>query len=223
MPEKETAIDVLAASITRLHQSPFKPSLSQASDDFFEFLAPEMPFANKMAFSNMWLFKRVVFNQLGKSNAGNALMRTTISPTIFNSGIKDNVIPTTAKAVVNFRILPGTTSKDVIEHVTKAINDQRVEIRRTEFAFEPTPVTSTQHPSFQLLMSSIRQTFPNTIVAPYLCIGATDARSFTHISEATLRFVPFTDLEGYHGIDERISITQFNDAMNFYHHFLGNL
>lgn len=111
MPEKETAIDVLAASVTRLHQSPFKLSLSRASEEFFTFLAPEMPFASKMAFSNMWLFRKAVYNRLGKSKEGNALMRTTISPTIFNSGVKDNVIPTTAKAVINFRILPGLTSK----------------------------------------------------------------------------------------------------------------
>lgn len=176
-----------------------------------------------MAFSNMWLFRNVVFNQLGKSKEGNALMRTTVSPTIFNSGVKDNVIPTSAKAVVNFRILPGKTSEDVIEHVTKAIDDKRVQIKKTEFASEPTPATSSQNHSFQLLMTAIRQSFPNTIVAPYLCIGATDSRNFKNISKATLRFVPFTDLEGYHGIDERISVTQFRDAINFYHHFIEKL
>ncbi len=223
MPEKETAIDVLAAAITRLHQSPFEPSLSLASEDFFRFLAPEMPFTNKMAFSNLWLFSNFVFKQLGNSNAGNAMMRTTISATQFNSGVKDNVIPTNARTVVNFRILPGMTSKDVLEHVIKVINDKRVQHKISGFAVEPTPVTSPNHSSFQLLTTAIRQTFPNTIVAPYLCLGATDSRNFLHISEATLRFAPFTDTEGYHGINERVSVKQYYDAINFYYHFISEL
>ena len=44
------------------------------------------------------------------SGSGNALVRTTTAPTIINAGIKDNIIPAKAEAVVNFRILPGETS-----------------------------------------------------------------------------------------------------------------
>lgn len=223
MPAKETAIDVLAAAITRVHQSPFEPSLSKASEDFFRFLAPEMPFTDKMAFSNLWLFKPLIFKQLGNSNEGNAMMRTTISVTKFNSGVKDNVIPTNATTVINFRILPGMTSKDVTAHVIKVINDKRVQHKISGFAVEPTPVTSPNHSSFQLLTTAIRQTFPNTIVAPYLDFGATDSRNFLHISEATLQFIPFTNIEGYHGIDERVSIKQYHDAINFYYHFILKL
>ena len=223
MPAKETAIDVLAAAITRIHQSPFEPSLSMASGDFFRFLAPEMPFIEKMTFANLWLFRPLVFKQLGNDNGGNAMMRTTISVTQFNSGLKDNVIPTNATAVVNFRILPGMTSKDVTAHVIRVINDKRVQHKISGFAVEPTPVTSTNHSSFQLLTTAIRQTFPNTVVVPYLGLGATDSRNFLHISEATLRFSPFTNTEGYHGINERVSIKQYYDAINFYYHFISKL
>jgi carboxypeptidase PM20D1 len=182
-----------------------------------------MPFANKMAFSNLWLFKNIVLNQLGRSNAGDAMIRTTISPTLFSSGIKDNVIPTNAKAVVNFRILPGMGIQDVKEHVIKVVNDKRVQLNIKGFVFEPTPVISSNHPSFQLLATTIRETFPNTIVAPYLCLGATDSRNFINISEATLRFAPFTDTEGYHGVNERVSIKQYYGAINFYHRFMSKL
>jgi carboxypeptidase PM20D1 len=115
------------------------------------------------------------------------------------------------------------TSKDVLEHVIKVINDKRVQHKISGYAVEPTPVTSPNHSSFQLLTTAIRQTFPNTIVAPYLCLGATDSRNFLHISEATLRFAPFTDTEGYHGINERVSVKQYYDAINFYYHFISEL
>ncbi len=74
-----------------------------------------------------------------------------------------------------------------------------------------------------MIKTAIRESFPNTIAAPYLCIAATDSKHFKNISRAILRFVPFTDLEGYHGIDERISVKQFIDAINFYHHFIEKL
>jgi carboxypeptidase PM20D1 len=182
-----------------------------------------MPFTNKMAFSNLWLFRPIVFKQLGASNAGNAMMRTTQSHTLFNSGVKDNVIPSNAVSVMNFRTLPGVTSKEVMDRVSNIINDQRVLIRIAGVAVEATPVTSAEHASFQLVAQSIREVFQDAIVTPYLCLGATDSRNFVKISEATLRFAPFTDTEGYHGVNERVSIEQYKKAIRFYFNLIGKL
>ena len=57
---------------------------------------------------------------------GNALIRTTTAPTIIQGGIKDNVIPTKAEAVFNFRILPGETTDNVMDHIQKFVRDQRI-------------------------------------------------------------------------------------------------
>ena len=66
-----------------------------------------MPFKERMFFANTWLFDGILKKKLSEANMLNATIRTTIAPTIFNAGMKDNVLPAKAEAVVNFRILPG--------------------------------------------------------------------------------------------------------------------
>lgn len=109
MPQPETAIDVLTEAIHNLRANTFKPEFTAPVEGFFRYLGPEMPFGSKLAIANRWLFKNLLFRIYHKSPGGNALIRTTIAPTIIQAGLKDNVIPNYAHATVNFRILPGTS------------------------------------------------------------------------------------------------------------------
>ncbi len=67
------------------------------------------------------------------------------------------------------------------------------------------------------LNAAIRQTWPDAIVAPYLTIGATDARHYVGLSEHIYGFSPTRmtgeDLDGIHGDDERISIDNLEHAV----------
>ena len=76
-----------------------------------------MPFGQRVVFANLWLFAPLVEREMAKIPQTNAGIRTTTAPTIFAAGVKDNVLPATARAVVNFRILPGDTVDTVVEHV----------------------------------------------------------------------------------------------------------
>src|SRR6185503_2152790 len=87
-------------------------------------------FLNRMAASNLWLTKSFVKGKLAEQPEGDAMMHTTIVPTIIQSGIKDNVIPTEAKAMINSRILTGETSQTVEDFIRKAIDDDRVIIKK---------------------------------------------------------------------------------------------
>lgn len=93
-PAKETAIDVLANAISKLKANPLEATLSAPMQGFMDQLGPEMGFVNKMAFANRNIFKGMIISTYeNASGAGNALVRTTTSPTIFEGGIKENVIP----------------------------------------------------------------------------------------------------------------------------------
>ena len=86
----------------------------------FDRLGPEMPFWSRLPLANRWLFGGLIVGQLEKSPTTNAILRTTTAATIFEGGVKDNVLPAHARAVVNFRIKPGDTVEDVLAHVTKS-------------------------------------------------------------------------------------------------------
>jgi carboxypeptidase PM20D1 len=63
-------------------------------------------------------------------------------------------------------------------------------------------------------------------VAPYLVLGATDARHYRDLSENVYRFLPITltseDLARMHGTDERISVSDYEKAIRFYRQLILN-
>ncbi|WKK65245.1 M20 family peptidase [Lutimonas zeaxanthinifaciens] len=226
MPGKETAIDVMSTAISKLKTNPFPAGISKPIEGFVEYLGPEMPFFNKMAFANANLFEPLILKSYEASSSGNALIRTTTAPTIFNSGVKDNIIPLSAKATVNFRIISGSSIEEVISHVKKTIEDERVSVKESGFNTEPSKVSSTEAFGFQTLHKSIAEIYPETIVSPYLVVGATDARHFNDISENIYRFLPIkitkSNIKAFHGLNERVAVEEFENAVRFYVQLIKN-
>jgi len=219
-----SAIGMLSAALTRLDNNPMPGGIQGAAAELFATVAPELPFGQRLAMSNLWLLKPVVENMLGKGASTNAMMRTTTALTIVNAGNKENVLPGKAEAVVNFRILPGDTSESVIAHVKRAIADPRIEVQPVSAAAEASSVSSSTADAYRLIERTVREVFPDSLVAPGLVLAGTDSRHFESIAEQTYRFMPIRfkseDLTRVHGTDERISIDQLADMVRFYHRLL---
>jgi carboxypeptidase PM20D1 len=133
------------------------------------------------------------------------------------------VVPTVAKAVVNLRLLPGDLSAEVIEEVKRKINDERVKVTNTNsFYSEATAVTSAQSTGYKKIDEAIKKSFPQTISAPFLMIGATDSRYFGELSPNIIKFSPMIDPIGFHGIDERVSLESYKTALWFYEQLIRN-
>ena len=220
-PAKETAIDILASALLKIRENPFEASISESTQGFLDYIGPEMPFLQKIIFANQWLFEALIIGIYEKSPTGNAVMRTTAVPTIIDAGIKDNVVPTIAKATVNFRLLPGDEIKEVTEQVKQKINDERVKISNANsFLAEASAVTPTHSFAFKKVNETIRKTSANTLVAPLLLIGGTDSRHFGEVSTGIIKFSPMVDPIGFHGIDERVSLESYRTAIWFYEQLL---
>jgi carboxypeptidase PM20D1 len=226
MPPKETSIELLARAVVKLREEQPDKHFSAPIEDFFASVGPEMPFFQKLVIGNRWLFTGVLLNMYSKTNSGNALVRTTTAPTIFSSGVKDNVLPTTAKAMLNFRILPGESTQSVLQHIKDVVADERITIKPMPFMSEPSPVSPVNVPAYNAIETTIRQTFPSALVAPNLVIGATDSRYYTAVSDNVYRFLPLVtdseDLKRLHGIDERISVEAWKDCIRFYYQLMKN-
>lgn len=226
-PPKNTAVGVLSKAITRLEDNPFPGGIKGITAQMFDKLTPEMNFSQKFFLANLWISRPLVERQLSNAPSSNAALRTTPAPTMFNAGVKDNVLPNKATAIVNFRILPGETVESVIDYVTKTVADERVKIAPYgENRWNPSPVSDVNAAQFQLVEKTVRQTFPETIVAPYLVLAATDSRYFTEISPNIYRFSPMKltaeDLPRVHGINERISVETYSNGIGFYYNLIKN-
>jgi carboxypeptidase PM20D1 len=217
MPEKETAMDILNKALVTLHDNPFPPKIEKPTAGMLEFLAPEMPFPQNMAFANPWLFKKLIFAKYEKSGAGNAVIRTTSVNTIYHAGIKDNVIPTLATAIINYRLLPSDASADIKKRVIELIGDERVVVSQygTNLS-EGSPAADPLGHGFQKVDEIIRKSYDSIVTSPLLLIAATDSRFFTEVSDHIIKFSPMTDPIGFHGIDERVSLESFRKTMWFF-------
>ena len=150
------------------------------------------------------------------------MIRTTQAATLFEAGVKENILPTKARAVVNFRILTADTLTDVENHARKVINDPRVKIAPLQISMEPSAISN----SFKLLHRTVRQIIPEAIVAPWLLVAATDSRHYAKLTRSIYRFVPFTlrpdDIQRFHGIDERISVKDYERCVRFFVQLIRN-
>lgn len=228
MPPRSTAVGILARAITRIEANPMPARIDGATRSFFEALAPQTPFAYRIVLSNLWLFGPVLQRFAGDIAPLNAMVRTTTAATIFEGGIKENVLPSSARAVVNFRILPGDTSEGVAEHVRRAVDDDRVTLRVgvRSVPREPSAVSPVDGDAFALLARTIREIFPGVPVLPYLVVGGTDARHYGIISDHVYRFGPYEygaeDIARVHGKDERLSTQNVGTGVRFFVQLLRN-
>jgi carboxypeptidase PM20D1 len=212
MPPRETAVGILAIAIDRLQKSPFAPRLTPTLRDNLETLAPEMPFFPRLLLSNLWLTSPLVVRGLAGRQETNPMVRTTTAPTILEAGVKENVLPSTARAVVNFRILPGESISGVMGHVVTIVDDERVTVTKLERTLsEPAPPSSTDGAGYRVLVSTLRELFPDAVPVPGVVNGATDSRHFQSLASDVYRFVPRmlvkSDLKRIHGTDERVGVT----------------
>ena len=225
-PPPHTAVGIVSAAVHRVEDNQMPVQLHGATLRLFEAVGPEMPFANRLALANLWLFGALVERQLVSTPATNATVRTTTAATMIEGGVKENVLPTNARAVINFRILPGDSIDSVVEHVRRVVNDAQVETRTLPGAREPTTDSPVDAPGFIVLARTIREVFPGALVAPYLTIGGTDARSYEPLTKNIYRFTPTiaepSDLVRIHGTNERMSVDNFEHAVQFFVQLLKN-
>jgi carboxypeptidase PM20D1 len=77
-----------------------------------------------------------------------------------------------------------------------------------------------------MLQRTIRQVYPEVVVAPGLMIGASDARLYADVSRDVYRFVPLAvaseDLARVHGTNERMPVEDYARIVRFYRQLVEN-
>lgn len=224
-PKGTSAIAMMSAALKRIDDDQLPGGIRGVAREMFETIAPEMSGFSRVALSNLWLFGPIVQKQLEQGASTSAMLRTTTALTVVNAGNKDNVLPGLAEATVNFRLLPGDTRDGIVAHVRERVGSERFELIALPGGSEPSPISPTAAPAYQRISRTVREVFPNTIVAPGLMIGATDSRHFQAISDHIYRFSPVRakpeDLPRFHGTNERIATANLAELIRFYHRMLS--
>jgi carboxypeptidase PM20D1 len=109
----------------------------------------------------------------------------------------------------------------VIEHIRTAVNDPRIDVRRYrgEAGAGPSAVSQTDTDDYAAIGRAIRAVYPDVLVAPYLTVGATDARQYDSVAPNRYRFVPIDQAgatELLHGPNEHLEIAAYEKTIRAY-------
>lgn len=227
-PTHDLAIARLSEAVLKVVNHPFASGIDDIQREQFSILAPYMPFFQRMLLANLWLTGPVLSNILEGNPETAAMMHTTIAPTMISGGVKDNVLPPQATATINFRLHQRDTIQSVIEHVRKAINDPRVDVKAlTETQDEASKVSDLHDDNGKFVVAAIRDSFNGVPVAPIVTTGATDSRHYLPIADDVYRLDPFhmgpDDMSRIHGTNERLAIGDIGPAVAFYMRLMQNL
>jgi carboxypeptidase PM20D1 len=222
MPPAETAVSRLSEAVVRIHDMPVERRLEGGPAlAMMRALAPELSLTNRMAVSNEWLFGPLLRERLKDDAAAQALLGTTVAPTVISGGSRPNVLPGEATAMINFRIHPRDNAEDLLRRARQAVSDlDGVTVDWDEPPRDATAISSTTSSSYALIAALSRNILPDAPVAPGLVIAGTDSRHYSDVAENVYRFQPILlsneDIEGLHGVNEHISIANYERMIRFY-------
>ena len=227
LPPSETAVGVLAQAVSVLEANPVPGRLEGSSKAFFDGVAPNFGFVNRMLFANQWLFKSILEGELSKANTTNALLRTTTAPTMLRASPQENVLASEAVATVNFRIHPRDSVESVKAHVEATVNDPRVRVEAIGDPRGASPVSSSESAGYNLLRAATEAVYGEVIVVPGVTIAGTDTRHYGVLADDAYRFLPLlfgpSDVARLHGDNERVGIEAYAQMVQSYRAIMEGL
>lgn len=153
-----------------------------------------------------------------------ATLRDTANPTMLKAGYKANVIPATAEAAVDCRVLPGRQAAFERE-VDELIGP---DVQREWISELPSYETTFDGDLVDAMNAAIVAIDPDSRTVPYMMSGGTDAKAFARLGIrcfgfAPLRLPPELDFAAlFHGVDERVPVDALEFGVKVLDHFLRN-
>ena len=145
-----------------------------------------------------------------------ASLHNTVTPTILRAGEKINVIPSTAEAQLDCRLLPGQRPEDVIAEIKTALVNEEVEIELIRWS--PGHESSFDSPLYNTICNVMEEIVPDSLVVPSLATGAEDGRFLAEKGIKVFGLWPMkmsseqSLFKLIHAHDERISVENLSFA-----------
>ena len=226
-PPRHSLLGHLSKAVTRIEAKPFRRQLTKPVSLMFDTLGRHSSFVFRMIFANLWLFLPVV-DIWAKSTGGdiNALLRTTVAVTRMKGSKGYNVLPAKANFGINVRLLGQDTVDSTVKYLKKVIKNDKIEVTVVSGS-DPSVCSVAEGAGWDKLSQAIRQTWADTIVAPYLMMAASDSRHYGRISDKVYRFSAMymtKEQRGLiHGNNERVPIETLVRCAEFYTRLLRQL
>jgi acetylornithine deacetylase/succinyl-diaminopimelate desuccinylase-like protein len=157
------------------------------------------------------------------------MLRTSVSPTIFQGGYRVNVIPSEAKATLDVRALPDEDPAAFLEAVKKVVNDPAVDVHYAQRDVRPGgPLTKLNSEAFKVTELNVTKHY-KTVTLPTMSTGATDMAYLRAKGMQCFGVGPATDFEdgpkgyGAHSDQERLLESELHRFVRFYYDVVADL
>ena len=220
-PPKNSPIARLSAFVCEMEKhSPMRPAFEPEVAAMFRTLAPYGPFAYRLLFGNLWLFRPLLKTLLPAiSPQAGALLKTTTAFTMQSGSDAMNVMPQEATLTVNLRYIPHQGMEPSNEAVRRIAEKHDLELTVLN-AYDALPPVAIDSDAYRLVVAAVNEVFPGLPACPYVMTGGTDARFYQEICGACIRFSPVVygpeQMKGMHGLNENIDAFSLPGAVDFY-------
>ncbi len=222
-PPVHSGLGELANVIKDLENHQFKAELMPFVKDLFSNIGRNCTYPARLVMCNLDLLQPVLKFAMTKIPVAACLVRTTTAVTMAQGSPAANVLPQKSSITVNFRQMPGVTVKDVENHIRKVCRNKDIEVKILK-AKEASKFSPTDSRAFKIIEEICMQDNKNSIVAPYLVMGGTDACYYEPICENIYRYAPYkvsvSLLRCTHGTDERIPVDAVAPGVAFFKKYI---
>ncbi len=230
MPVPDDAISQLSRALAELANYRTRVHLLSNTRQFFQTLSKVSEPPRSMAFEHLANGSdpgqvEEADREISTDPLLNALMRNTFAPVFLNAGFRGNIIPGSAEATLNLRLLPGTDVDEMMEEIRNVIRNPRIEVvlaggdpgakddvKALHKAYEKlsaVPPSSTDTDLYRALASQAEAVF-HAPVTPYLFQAGTDAAAWRNRGIPVYGIYPYpvpaADLTTMHGNNERVAV-----------------
>ena len=202
------AVTALCAAVARIGTHPWPQRLTPTVERFLEEISRAYDIDLTHGSTDEVVHRLRSFGTLVA-----ATMQNTANPTMLQSGYKHNVIPESATAAIDGRVLPGFED-EFLETIARLAGETVDVVPGIEDVAIESPIDA---PIVDLMSSVLREADSAARPVPYMISGGTDAKAMVKLGIDSYGFSPLqmpADLDYwtlFHGVDERVPI----DGLHF--------
>ncbi len=218
IPPRNNAAVSLARAVTKIHDNPLPVKLVEPVTDMLRVMGPEVGGLTGWLMRNQWLGAIPIAHQMAGDRTNNALVRSTSAVTMLDSGVKENVVPQKAHAVVNMRLLPGDKVDEVVASIVELIDDENIVVKLDSWGQSP-PVADLNGEGYARISEAAARVFPESLIVPGMLTATTDTRHYQLVADEVYRFrayrVSMSDSRSIHATNERLATDSLLRAIDF--------
>ena len=214
MPRPDNAIFALSRAMAKLSAYETPLIVTPETKQFFTALAktstPPMSGYYRDLVGADAAKARKADSVVGRDPLLHALVRNTIAPVIIQGGFRNNVIPGSATATVNLRMIPGSDPAAFVEELRRVVADSTIELKLPATLNRPSAPSSQETELYRALVREAHTEFPTAEITPYLFQAGTDAGAWRSRGVPVYGIYPYPidadELTRMHGNDEKVSV-----------------